>query len=59
MDCPAATLNTIKINTGSNLVIESYFRDAPSQIANTGSLPLELIMLLILRFIEVLNSLIL
>ncbi|MDD3487770.1 MAG: hypothetical protein PHH35_00175 [Candidatus Pacebacteria bacterium] len=36
----AATLNTIKINSGGNLVIESYFRDAPSQIANTGSLPL-------------------
>lgn len=36
----AAALNTIKLNSDSKLVIESYFRDAPSQIANTGSLPL-------------------
>lgn len=37
----AATLNTIKINSGSEVVIGSYFRDAPSGIANSGKLPLK------------------
>ena len=36
----ASTLNTIKINTGSGVIVESYFRDASSQIANMGKLPL-------------------
>ncbi|MDD5760501.1 MAG: hypothetical protein PHF45_00340 [Candidatus Pacebacteria bacterium] len=36
----AAALNTVKLNANTNLVIESYFRDASSKIANTGSLPL-------------------
>lgn len=36
----ASVLNTVKLNTESKVGIESYFRDAPSKIANTGSLPL-------------------
>lgn len=36
----AAALNTIKLNSDCKVVVESYFRDAPSQIANSGSLPL-------------------
>jgi len=37
----AAALNTIKLNSDSKVVIGSYFRDASSRIANTGSLPLK------------------
>jgi hypothetical protein len=37
----AAALNTIKLNSDSKVVISSYFRDASSQIANTGRLPLK------------------
>jgi hypothetical protein len=37
----AATLNTIKLNSDSSIVIGSYFRDAASLIANTGILPLK------------------
>lgn len=37
----AAVLNTIKVNSGSEVVIGSYFRDAASRIANTGKLPLK------------------
>jgi len=36
----AATVNTIKLNADSKLVIGSYFRDASSKIANAGTLPL-------------------
>ena len=36
----AASLNTIKLNSDCKVVVGSYFRDASSQIANSGSLPL-------------------
>lgn len=38
----AAMLNTIKINADTKLAVLSYFRDAPSQIANTGNMPLRI-----------------
>lgn len=37
----AQALNTIKLNSNCALNIESYFWDAPSQIVNTGKLPLK------------------
>lgn len=37
----AATLNTIKLNADSEVIVGSYFRDASSKIANTGKLPLK------------------
>jgi len=37
----AAALNTIKLNSDCNVAIGSYFRDASSRIANTGTLPLK------------------
>lgn len=36
----ASVTNTIKINTVPELVVTSFFRDAPSQIFNEGNLPL-------------------
>jgi len=37
----AQALDTIKLNSNCALNIESYFWDAPSQIVNTGKLPLK------------------
>jgi len=37
----AQALDTIKLNTNCALDTQSYFRDAPAQIVNTGRLPLK------------------
>jgi len=36
-----ATINSIKLNSKTDLIIEDYFRDAASRLVNTGSLPLQ------------------